>query len=233
MSSGEGADGRRSVQPSGRLPVVLSERELATRGRRRDRWWLAGLGAWCGAVVWCWGVTVGRARTVARVDDTWVMWWHLAPVLALLGAVCLGVAAALSLRTGALRRAELRVLPRARRRTGRTVATMAGAAVLAVTLAVVAALQGETVVTVLGPSGPDGCTVVVEESRALMSGSGRIGVLGTGGLVPDWQGTYGSDDGYRPFTDGGYELTWRGAEADVVLVDPSQPTGPQAWRVSC
>lgn len=203
------------------------------RGRRRDRWWLVGLGAWCGAVVWCWGVTVGQARTVARVGDTWVMWWHLAPVLALLGAVCLGVAAALSLRTGALRRAELRVLPRSRRRTGRTVATVAGAAVLAVTLAVVASLQGETVVTVLGPSSPDGCAVVVEESRGLMSGSGRVGVLGEGGWVPDWQGTYGSDDGYRPFTDGGYQLTWRGAEADVALVDPSQPTGPQAWRVSC
>lgn len=211
---------------------MLSERSLVARDRSRDRWWSAGLWAWGAAFVWCCVVTVARARTVARVGDAWLQWWQVAPVLAVAGAVCLIVAGVVSIRTAALCRAELRVLQRRRRRV-RAAATAVGAVVLGATLSVVSSLAGETLVTVLEPESADGCVVVVEESRALVSGSGRVGVLSSGAWIPRWQGTYGSDDRYRPFTDGGYELSWRGAEGDLTLVDPSQPTGPQSWRVAC
>jgi hypothetical protein len=216
----------------GGLPVVLSEQMLSARERRRDRWWSAGLAAWCGAFLWCCVATVVPARTVARVGGAWIMWWQLGLVLAAVGVVCLVTAVALAVRTAMLRKAELRVLPR-RRRTGRVVATVLGGALLAATLGLVASVQGETLVTELAPASPDGCVVVVEESRGLMSGSGRVGLLVPGGRVPDWQGAYGSYDRYRPFTDGGYELRWRGVQADLALVDPSQPTGPQAWSLTC
>lgn len=160
------------------------------------------------------------------------MGWHLGVVLALVGVACLGVALATTLRTAALRRAELRVLPR-RIRTARRVGTVVAAVVPTTALAVVSLLVGETTVTSLEPVSRGGCVVVVEESSGLMSGWGRVGTLSPGGVLPHWQGTYSSDDGYRPFTHGAWDLYWTDDAAILGLVDPGEPIGPKQWDVTC
>ena len=214
------------------LPVVMTERDLVRREGLQDRWWAAGLWAWGAAVVGSWGVMISGARTLARVGGVWVAWWHLGVVLGLVGVACLSVAFAVTLRTAALRRAELRILPR-RRRTARRVGTLVAAVVLATTLGMVWLLVGDARVTALEPASPSGCVLVVEESSGLKSGWGRVGTLSPGGVLPRWQGTYSSDDGYRPFTLGAWDLRWAEGVGTLTLIDPSEPMGPERWDVTC
>ncbi|OOB91083.1 hypothetical protein B0T42_07905 [Rathayibacter sp. VKM Ac-2630] len=80
--------------------------------------------------------------------------------------------------------------------------------------------------SVLPGSSENGCRVAVREHAFLTSAGGDIGVVEPGRFSVDWRASYSSDDGYLPFSAGGYSLHWQGDTAVLRLGDrPASSTG--------
>lgn len=77
-----------------------------------------------------------------------------------------------------------------------------------VALAVAGAGEVGTTYTVLHPTSPAGCKVLVRETSVFMAGSGEILVLDDGWGLSRSVGDYAVDDGGTPIADGSYTLTW-------------------------
>ncbi|MFJ6612501.1 hypothetical protein ACIQPT_19745 [Streptomyces sp. NPDC091289] len=79
---------------------------------------------------------------------------------------------------------------------------------------------------VLHPTGPYSCTAVVRETSFLFAGHGEVYAVGPIGIAWRPSGSWRADDGYRPITEGAYELRWsqdggtllvRGTEVNPVM----------------
>jgi hypothetical protein len=56
----------------------------------------------------------------------------------------------------------------------------------------------------------DGCRIAVREYSFMFAGGGDVGIVRPGGTTVEWIGSYGADDGYKPFSSGTYSVDWRG-----------------------
>lgn len=75
---------------------------------------------------------------------------------------------------------------------------------------------------------PDGeAVLVVQEESWLLGGWGRFYWQAGPGLLRDTGVTYSTDDGFRPFEFGAYELEW---EEDQVIVHYDYGTGTGFWK---
>lgn len=73
---------------------------------------------------------------------------------------------------------------------------------------------------VLQPEGPNGCLAVVRESSFLSAGRGEVYTVSTAGPVGiiGWpSGSWTADDGYRPITQGTYELRWGRSDGTLTV----------------
>ncbi|MGW9438072.1 hypothetical protein [Streptomyces sp. NPDC055607] len=87
---------------------------------------------------------------------------------------------------------------------------------------------------VLRPVGPRGCTVVAQKTSFFFYGDGELYVTDAVGFAWRPQGSWQTDDGYRPIAAGTYGLRWnRGGGTLVVHGTEAKPVTDGRHDVGC